>query len=495
MRVSEVAMMGRISRRRALAFGAAALASAALAACGGGSSATDTPKPAAGGTQVPAGVVATAQAIASSVPGGAAAIASAVPGGAATIASAVPGGAAALASAVPGGGAAVAPAVPAASPAAAGAAPNAAEVAKRNEKYKNAPPLTIDKAKKYIATIVTNKGTMKAELYADTAPMSVNSFVFLANDHFFDGIIFHRVVAGFVIQGGDPTGTGTGGPGYKFPDEPGSFSRNYEKGTLAMANSGPNTNGSQFFICVDNLTATNALPKKYNIFGKVTEGLDTIDKILAVPRTVGGDGAQSKPTQQVFMQTVTILLERGMTWQEENNQYAGQGAPKFALERGKTYTAKVETSMGDFTAELYSDTAPMTVNSFVFLANEGFYDGVVFHRVVPGFVVQGGDPTGSGSGGPGYKFADEDIPQHRDYEKGTLAMANSGPNTNGSQFFVCVADLRGRLPKQYTIFGKVNDGIEVVDSMVAVPLLPGGDGARSKPASPITINKVTISED
>ncbi len=178
-----------------------------------------------------------------------------------------------------------------------------------------------------------------------------------------------------------------------------------------------------------------------------------------------------------------------------NNQYAAQGAPKFALERGKMYKAKFETSMGDFEAELYSDTAPMTVNSFVFLANEGFYDGVIFHRVVPGFVVQGGDPTGTGSGGPGYKFADEGIPSHRDYEKGTLAMANSGPGTNGSQFFVCVADLRGRLPKQYNIFGKVTDGMDVVDSMVKVPLLPGGDGARSKPAEPITINKVTVTSN
>lgn len=171
----------------------------------------------------------------------------------------------------------------------------------------------------------------------------------------------------------------------------------------------------------------------------------------------------------------------------KNNQYAGQGAPKFALERGKTYTAKFETSMGEFTAELYSDTAPTTVNNFVFLANEGFYDGVIFHRIIPGFVVQGGDPTGTGTGGPGYKFADEDIPRHRDYEKGTLAMANSGKNTNGSQFFVCVADLRGRLPKQYNIFGNVTDGMDVVDSMLQGPFLPG-----DRPATPITINKVTI---
>jgi cyclophilin family peptidyl-prolyl cis-trans isomerase len=281
--VIETGSGARISRRRALAFGAAGLASAALAACGG-SSATETPKGVAAtvaplASQVPGGLTATVQAAASAVPGGAAAIASK----AAQVAS---------------------PAASQASPAA-----NTADVASRNGKYKAAPPMTIDKAKKYTATIATNKGTMKADLFADTAPISVNNFVFLANDHFFDGVIFHRIVAGFVIQGGDPTGTGTGGPGYKFPDEPSSFSKNYEKGTLAMANSGPNTNGSQFFICVDNLTAKGALPKQYNIFGKVSDGLDVIDKILAVPRTAGSDGAQSKPTEKVFMESVTIQTQ------------------------------------------------------------------------------------------------------------------------------------------------------------------------------------------
>jgi cyclophilin family peptidyl-prolyl cis-trans isomerase len=278
----------RVSRRRALAFGAAALASAALAACGGGSSATETPK----------GVAATVAPLASAVPGGLAATAQA-------IASTVPGGAAALASKA---AQVASPAAAQASPAT-GATANTADVASRNNKYKLPPDQKIDKAKKYTATITTNKGTMKADLFADTAPVTVNNFVFLANDHFYDGVIFHRIVAGFVIQGGDPTGTGSGGPGYKFPDEPSSFSKNYEKGTLAMANSGPNTNGSQFFICVDNLTAKGGLPKQYNIFGKVTDGLDVIDKILAVPRTLGGDNAQSKPTEKVFMESVTIQTQ------------------------------------------------------------------------------------------------------------------------------------------------------------------------------------------
>jgi cyclophilin family peptidyl-prolyl cis-trans isomerase len=296
----------RVSRRHALALGAAGVASAALAACGGGGSATETPK-----GNAPGGLVATLQAAASAAPAGAAstaqAIASSAPGSGAAQPTTAPTVAAPTVAGTqkPAGTTAAATTAPTA--AGATAAGNTAEVASRNNKYKSAPPLTIDKAKKYTTTITTNKGTMKADLYADIAPNTVNSFVFLANDHFYDGVIFHRVVAGFVIQGGDPTGTGTGGPGYKFNDEPIPANRNYEKGTLAMANSGPNTNGSQFFICVDNLQGK--LDKKYTIFGKVTEGLDVIDKILAVPRTAGSDNAQSKPTEKVFMQTVTIQTQ------------------------------------------------------------------------------------------------------------------------------------------------------------------------------------------
>jgi cyclophilin family peptidyl-prolyl cis-trans isomerase len=282
-----------VSRRRTLALGAAAVAAMALAACGNSSNdqsqnAANTARAAA--SALPAGALSTAQALASAVP----------PGGAATAQAAATGAAPTVAAA-----ASRAPSVASAATTAGGAA-NASDPSSRNNKYKAPPAMTIDKAKKYTATIVTNKGTMKAELYADTAPITVNNFVFLAKDGFYDGVTFHRIVAGFVVQGGDPTGTGTGGPGYKFADEPIPANRNYEKGTLAMANSGPNTNGSQFFICLDNLTAKGALPKQYNLFGKVTDGLDTLDKILAVPRTMGSDGAQSKPTEKVFMQTVTI---------------------------------------------------------------------------------------------------------------------------------------------------------------------------------------------
>lgn len=158
-----------------------------------------------------------------------------------------------------------------------------------------------------------------------------------------------------------------------------------------------------------------------------------------------------------------------------------------------TYTADIATSKGTFSVELFAADAPNTVNNFVNLAQDGFYDGTPFHRIIAGFMFQGGDPTGTGAGGPGYRFRDEmgrDYPH--DYEKGTLAMANAGPNTNGSQFFVCLSDLRSRLPKNYTIFGKVTSGMEVVDALGAVKT--GGGGENSKPLEPVTLESVTVHE-
>jgi len=126
----------------------------------------------------------------------------------------------------------------------------------------------------------------------------------------------------------------------------------------------------------------------------------------------------------------------------------------------KLYTVTIATDRGTMVLELDPTLAPVTVNNFVALAKQGFYTGLNFHRVEPGFVIQGGCPEGSGRGGPGYRFEDE--PVKGDYVKGALAMANSGPNTNGSQWFVCLDDLAGRLPKQYNLFGYVREGIDAV---------------------------------
>jgi len=161
--------------------------------------------------------------------------------------------------------------------------------------------------------------------------------------------------------------------------------------------------------------------------------------------------------------------------------------PAITIDPQKRYTAQMETSKGSLTIALDPVAAPRTVNSFVFLARDGYYDGVGFHRIIPGFVVQGGDPTESGRGGPGYKFADE-LPAPGRYEVGSLAMANSGPDTNGSQFFIISGSDGVRLPPSYSLFGKVVSGLEVVAALDAI-------GSRSgSPTERVEIQSVTITE-
>lgn len=163
-------------------------------------------------------------------------------------------------------------------------------------------------------------------------------------------------------------------------------------------------------------------------------------------------------------------------------------APALSIDANKEYTATFETSAGKMVVALNAKATPITVNNFVFLAKEKFYDGTIFHRTIPGFMIQGGDPEGTGMGGPGYKFADE--PFTGEYKRGTVAMANAGPNTNGSQFFIMHADYP--LPPNYVIFGQVVEGLETVDKIAAAPTKPGGEG--STPVTPVTVTSVTISE-
>jgi len=161
-------------------------------------------------------------------------------------------------------------------------------------------------------------------------------------------------------------------------------------------------------------------------------------------------------------------------------------APDLTIDLDKSYTATLDTNHGEIVMELDPARSPLAVNNFVFLAREGYYDGVVFHRVIENFMIQGGDPTGTGTGGPGYKFRDE-IEGAGSYSRGTVAMANAGPNTNGSQFFICHADVG--LPHAYTIFGKVTSGIEVVDSIANT-----ATDRSDRPTEDVIINKVTITE-
>ena len=161
--------------------------------------------------------------------------------------------------------------------------------------------------------------------------------------------------------------------------------------------------------------------------------------------------------------------------------------PEMGIQPSKRYSTKLVTSKGEMVLALDSELAPKTVNNFVFLALYHYFEGVVFHRIIPGFVVQGGDPEGSGRGGPGYRFEDELPPAGR-YEIGTLAMANAGPNTNGSQFFIVSGKDGTQLPPAYSIFGKVVKGLDVLKAIEAV-------GSRSgTPSEPVVIESVTITE-
>ncbi|MDA7850717.1 peptidylprolyl isomerase [Candidatus Actinomarina sp.] len=160
-----------------------------------------------------------------------------------------------------------------------------------------------------------------------------------------------------------------------------------------------------------------------------------------------------------------------------------------SIDQSKSYTAVIQTSMGDLSVEFFSDTAPITVNNFISLSNDGYYDNIIFHRVISGFMIQGGDPSGTGHGEygkfPGYTFEDE-LNNQQPYEKGILAMANAGPNTNGSQFFIMHVDYP--LPYQYTIFGKVTAGLDVIDSIASVQTAEG-----DKPVEDVVILGVTVS--
>ena len=162
-------------------------------------------------------------------------------------------------------------------------------------------------------------------------------------------------------------------------------------------------------------------------------------------------------------------------------------APEMSIDLSKSYSAVLDTNHGEIVIEFDPERSPLAVNNFVFLANDGFYDGVVFHRVIENFMIQGGDPTGTGRGGPGYRFRDE-IEGTGDYSRGTVAMANAGPNTNGSQFFIVHKDTG--LPHSYTIFGKVSSGMDVVDSIAS-----SDTDSSDRPQDEAVINKVTISEE
>jgi len=203
----------------------------------------------------------------------------------------------------------------------------------------------------------------------------------------------------------------------------------------------------------------------------------------------------------IFIIIIIIVFILAKGWDKESKQsnndinakpnmktYSQE--PAMMIDVNKSYTAVMKTTAGDIEIILNVKQTPRTVNNFIFLAKEGYYDNVIFHRIIKGFMIQGGDPTGTGSGSPGYRFPDEAF--NEEYERGTIAMANSGPNTNGSQFFIMHQDYP--LDKAYVIFGKVIKGLDVVDKIATAQVKVNSYGEMSVPVNPDKILSVEIIE-
>lgn len=166
-------------------------------------------------------------------------------------------------------------------------------------------------------------------------------------------------------------------------------------------------------------------------------------------------------------------------------------APSMIINKNKKYQARVLTTEGDFLIEFFTDKTPATVNNFIYLVKKGFYNKTVFHRVIKDFMIQGGDPKGNGTGGPGYRFDDEKF--EGEYLRGTIAMANSGPNTNGSQFFILQKDYP--LPKKYVIFGRVVKGMDTIDKIAEAEVMTNESGEPSRPVKPVSVQSIEIIEN
>ncbi len=205
--------------------------------------------------------------------------------------------------------------------------------------------------------------------------------------------------------------------------------------------------------------------------------------------------SESSPTDQ---QSEDANRDTNSNLKNTNGQLQGsqsadsqtKGPHPMVIDENKSYVAVIQTGLGDIEIELNAKQTPITVNNFVSLAKKGFYDNTVFHRAIKGFMIQGGDPKGDGTGGPGYRFDDE--PFEGEYTRGTLAMANAGPNTNGSQFFIMHQDYP--LSKNYVIFGKVTKGLEVVDKIAEAEVEMSPSGEMSKPVNPVKVKGIEIVE-
>ena len=369
------------------------------------------------------------------------------------------------------------------------------------------PPFALVEGVDYGAEIELESGEIIViDLLETLAPEHVNNFVFLVNEGFYDGLSFHEVLPGLRAHAGDPTAGDLeadfpADAGYLLPDEPtadevGDALAVDSEGMVAMRRSEVGVSSSQFFITLSDRGSET--DQASTAFGQVTSGIGVLygfdsrdpsriptplpgPRIVAIRITEDGAVAMTAGTSvesPAAQEKPPPVPDLSLSWGEP---------PAFALEDGVDYRATIEmVGGGTIEIDLYEDLAPGHVNNFVFLARQGFYDAVMFHRIIHGFMAQGGDPTGFGTGGPGY-LLDAEFNETR-HVRGVVSMARSAdPNSAGSQFFI-VYDDAPHLDGQYTAFGEVTSGMDVVAAF------PERDPADpSEPPGP-QIATITISE-
>lgn len=347
----------------------------------------------------------------------------------------------------------------------------------------DAPPeMSIDPDKIYLATFKTEKGDFKVELLADRAPKTVNNFIFLAQEGYYDDTTFHRVIPGFMAQGGDPTGVGNGGPGYTFEDEIDPDLRFDDAGILAMANRGPqtNTNGSQFFITYAPVGYLNG---NHTIFGKVVEGMVVVEALTPRDPQSGPDFEGDKLITIEIEEIPESLLptstpppptqipnlpepEEGrplssLDIAKRENLY--NGIPEMHIDLSRSYRAVVTTNKGEFVIVLDDEAAPETVNNFVVISELGYYDGFPITFMDPDSMVLTGAPSGNVDSDIGYSLPSEVGLQNLRGRVGVW-LRQDIEELSGSQFYVLLQDVP-ILDARFTVFGEVVQGMDVVDAL------------------------------
>ena len=344
----------------------------------------------------------------------------------------------------------------------------------------DAPPeLTIDASKIYLATLETEQGEIKIELFADRAPITVNNFIFLAREGYYDDTTFHRVLADFMAQGGDLTGTGSGGPGYRFEDEIDFDLIFDEAGYLAMANGGPDTNGSQFFITFGPVLHLNG---SHTIFGKVVEGMEVAlsltlrDPNADPPPQLEGDKLKRVTIEEISesllpppaptpepMPPVSMELRPLALLPIDQRENLYNVKPDLVIDPSRSYRAIVTTTRGDFTIQLDASIAPESVNNFVVLAELGYYDGFPINFVNPDELVLFGSPGANPVSDVGYGVP---LEFGMETKRGSVGFwfRQEWLRLSGSQGYIMLHVPEG-FNEYFTVFGEVVEGIEVVEQL------------------------------